>query len=133
MKDCNAKGNQHINFANQVEEANVFFAQCRMTTIEKASTIWYIDSGCSNDMTAHESLLININISFKGRVKMGNGNLLDTVGSGALFIESKKGKRYIREVMLVLRLNENLLSAGQMIEHKYFLLFGDSMVEIYDD
>ncbi|KAM2938262.1 hypothetical protein FF1_038075 [Malus domestica] len=117
VKDCNAKGNQQVNFANKVEETNVFFAHCRMATIEKASTIWYID----------------INTSFQGKVKMGNRNLVDTVGRGALVIKNKKGKRYIREMMLVLALDENLLSIGQMIEHMYLLLFGDSMVEIYDD
>lgn len=35
--------------------------------------------------------------------------------------------------MLVPGLDENLLSVGQMIIHGYFLLFGDSMVEIFDD
>ena len=28
---------------------------------------------------------------------------------------------------------ENLLSVGQMMEHGYFLLFGGTVVEIYDD
>ncbi|CAL2235091.1 unnamed protein product [Prunus armeniaca] len=35
--------------------------------------------------------------------------------------------------MLVPGLDENLLSVGQMVEHGYYLVFGDSMVEIYDD
>ncbi|CAL8112734.1 unnamed protein product [Prunus armeniaca] len=35
--------------------------------------------------------------------------------------------------MLVPGLDENLLCAGQMIEHGYCLVFGDSTVEIYDD
>lgn len=60
--------------------------------------------------------------------------MVDAVGRGTLVIETKKGKRYIREVIiLVPRLDENLLSRGQMIEYMYFLLFGDSMLEICDD
>ena len=35
--------------------------------------------------------------------------------------------------MLVPGLDENLLSVGQMMEHGYFLLFGGTVVEIYDD
>ncbi|KAI5344181.1 hypothetical protein L3X38_012058 [Prunus dulcis] len=35
--------------------------------------------------------------------------------------------------MIVPRLDENLLSVGQMIEHGYWLVFGDSMVNIYVD
>ncbi|CAL9009258.1 unnamed protein product [Prunus brigantina] len=43
------------------------------------------------------------------------------------------GKRYIKEVMLVSGLKENLLSVGQMMEHGYFLIFRDSKADIYDD
>ncbi|CAL8175260.1 unnamed protein product [Prunus armeniaca] len=35
--------------------------------------------------------------------------------------------------MLVPGLDENLLSVGQMVEHGYYLVFGSSMVEIFDD
>ncbi|CAL2227983.1 unnamed protein product [Prunus armeniaca] len=42
-------------------------------------------------------------------------------------------KRYIKEVLLVSGLKENLLCVGQMMEHEYFLFFGDNKAEIYDD
>lgn len=43
------------------------------------------------------------------------------------------GRRYIKEVMLVPGLKENLLCGNQMMEHGYVLLFGDDEMEIYDD
>ena len=64
---------------------------------------------------------------------MGNRALVQATGRGTLTIETKKGKRYIREVMLVPGLDQNLLSVGQIIEHGYFLLLGDDEVDIYDD
>lgn len=63
---------------------------------------------------------------------MGTENLVKAVGKGTLIIETKKGRRYIREVILVSRLYENLLNVGQMLEYGYFLL-GDYMLEIFDD
>ncbi|KAM1055261.1 hypothetical protein ACFX15_028303 [Malus domestica] len=84
-------------------------------------------------MTAHESLLIDIDTNFIGKVKMGDGNIVKATGRGTLVINTKKGRRCIREVMLVPGLDENLLSVGQMMEHGYFLLFGGTVVEIYDD
>ena len=48
-------------------------------------------------------------------------------------VDTKLGRRYIKEVMLVSGLKENLLSVGQMMEHGYFLIFGDNKAEIYDD
>lgn len=76
---------------------------------------------------------IDLDITFTGRVKMVNGYIVDVVGTGTLIRDTKKGKRYIREVMLVSSLEENLLNVGQMMEHGYFLLFGDDVAEIYDD
>lgn len=55
------------------------------------------------------------------------------VGKGYLVVETKQGKRYIKEVMLVPGLKENLLSVGQMMEHGCYLVFGGNKVSIYDD
>ncbi|KAM2467223.1 hypothetical protein PS1_009053 [Malus domestica] len=132
MKDCRSKNVQQVKCANQVEqEANVL---CAFNgKVERNNEVWYIDSGCSNHMTAHESLLIDIDTNFTGKVKMGDGNIVKATGRGTLVINTKKGRRCIREVMLVPGLDENLLSVGQMMEHGYFLLFGGTVVEIYDD
>ncbi|CAL2253622.1 unnamed protein product [Prunus armeniaca] len=69
----------------------------------------------------------------KAKVQVGTGVLVDVAGKGTLVIETTKGKRYIKEVMLVPGLAENLLSVGQMTDHGYFLLFGDCKVDIFDD
>ncbi|KAM0988950.1 hypothetical protein ACFX2A_013056 [Malus domestica] len=133
-KDCNPRRNQVVNYAHRAEEeeVNVFYA-CSVAKTENKRGIWYIDSGCSNHMTAYESLLINIDRSFNCRVKMGNGQLVEATGKGTLVLETKGGRRFIKDVILVPGLDENLLSVGQMIAHGYFLLFGDNMVEIFDD
>ncbi|XP_050111879.1 uncharacterized protein LOC126590470 [Malus sylvestris] len=100
MKDCRSKFVQEVNSANQVEEeANVLCAFS--AKVEKNNEVWYIDSGCSNHMTAHESLLIDIDTNFIGKVKMGDGNIVKATGRGTLVINTKKGRRCIRDVMLV--------------------------------
>ena len=40
-------------------------------------------------MTAHESLLINIDTGFTGKVKMGDGNIVKATGRGTLVIETR--------------------------------------------
>ncbi|KAM2369740.1 hypothetical protein ACFXTH_047137 [Malus domestica] len=64
---------------------------------------------------------------------MGTGDLVQLIGKGILVIEMKGVTRYIKEVMIVPGLDENLLSVGQMVEHGYWLVFGDYMVDIYGD
>ncbi|XP_070677935.1 uncharacterized protein [Malus domestica] len=132
MRDCRSKNVQQVNCANQVEEkANVLCAFS--AKVEKNNEVWYIDSGYSNHMTAHESLLIDLDINFTGKMKMGDGNIVKATGRGTLVMNTKKGRICIREVMLVPGLDENLLSVGQMMEHGYLILFGGTVVKIYDD
>ncbi|CAL2265939.1 unnamed protein product [Prunus armeniaca] len=80
-----------------------------------------------------EDLLVDIDRKVTAKVEMGTGQLVDVTGKGTLVVETKVGKRYIKEIMLVPGLKENLLSVGQMIEHGYYLVFGDHKVEIYND
>ncbi|CAL8998661.1 unnamed protein product [Prunus brigantina] len=84
-------------------------------------------------MTSHASLLVDVDTKITAKVKMGTGDLVQASGKGTLIIDTKSGPRHIKEVMLVPGLDENLLSVGQMVEHGYYLVFGSSMVEIFDD
>ncbi|XP_020412758.1 uncharacterized protein LOC109947243 [Prunus persica] len=112
------------------ERTNMFYASHSLSKPTDFG-VWYVDSRCSNHMTSHESLLSNIDRSLKCKMKIGIGELVQASGKRTHVIELKNGPRYIQEVMIVLGLDENLLSVGQMIEHGYWLLFGDSMVNIY--
>ncbi|XP_068319549.1 uncharacterized protein [Pyrus communis] len=124
---------QQVNLAHQVEEAvNLFYAN-HFGEVEKMIDVWYIDSGCSNHMTSKEYLLVDIDRNVKAKVQVGTGVLVKVAGKWTLVIETMKGRRYIKEVMFIPGLAENLLSVGQMNEHGYFLLFGDYRVDVFDD
>ncbi|CAL2234203.1 unnamed protein product [Prunus armeniaca] len=132
-KDCKGKPDQAANYASHKEkEGNMFYA-CHAAAIVKNNGVWYVDSACSNHITSQASLLVNIDTKVTAKVKMGTGDLVQATGKGTLVINTKSGPRYIKEVMLVPGLDENLLSVGKMVEHGYYLDFGNSMVEIFDD
>ncbi|KAI5319434.1 hypothetical protein L3X38_039142 [Prunus dulcis] len=135
IKDCDQanKAGKVENIANQVTEPATMFYACHSATIGKNMNTWYVDSACSNHMTSHESLLVNIDKNVKCRVKMGTSDLVQSTGKGNLVIEMQGVTRYIKEVMIVPGLDENLLSVGQMVEHGYWLVFGDNVVDIYGD
>ncbi|KAM1444316.1 hypothetical protein ACFX2I_040480 [Malus domestica] len=80
-------------------------------------------------MTSREDLLVNIDKNVKAKVQVGIGVLVEVAGKVTLVIEIMKGRRYIKEVILIPSLAENLLSVGQMTEHSYFLLFIPSLAE----
>ncbi|XP_020410264.1 uncharacterized protein LOC109946525 [Prunus persica] len=132
-KDCRGKSAQTANYAAHNEEEDTMFYACHSAAVVQNNDVWYVDSACSNHMTSHESLMVNVDTNVTAKVKMGTGDLVQATGKGTLVIDTKFGPRYIKEVMLVPGLDENLLSVGQMVEHGYFLVFGKSMVEIFDD
>ncbi|CAL2255248.1 unnamed protein product [Prunus armeniaca] len=132
-RECTAgKSVQKANCANQVEViGNLFYANC--ATIEaNPNGDWYIDSGCSNHMTNNVDLLVDVRTNVAGHVQMPTGVLVKVAGMGSLIIETTNGRKYIREVMYLPGLRENLLSVGQMDEHGYFLVFGDEMCKMFD-
>ncbi|CAL2266202.1 unnamed protein product [Prunus armeniaca] len=134
IKDCESnKSEKHANLASKVTEPATMFYACHSATIGRNVNVWYVDSACSNHMTAHESLLIDIDRNVNCKVKMGTGDLVQSIGKGTLAIDVQGVTRYIREVMIVPGLDENLLSVGQMIAHGHWLVFGDNEVKVYED
>ncbi|KAK3013692.1 hypothetical protein RJ639_008602 [Escallonia herrerae] len=70
--------------------------------------------------------------TFKSHVKLGNGALVEAKGKGTIGVQTNDGSRFIRDVLLVPELDQNLLSVGQLLEHGYKLDFlGDGCI-IYD-
>ncbi|KAM1185510.1 hypothetical protein ACFX2G_015112 [Malus domestica] len=114
------------------EETSMFFA-CYSATMIKNEHVWFIDSGCNNHMTSYKSLLIYVGGSVNTMIKMGNGQIVQAIEKSTLVIETKNKTRYIKEVMLVPGLDENLLSVSHVVQHVYFLLFVDDMVAIFED
>ncbi|XP_068344294.1 uncharacterized protein [Pyrus communis] len=98
----------------------------------KVNVNWYIDSGCSNHMTGNVNLLVDVRTNVAGKVQMSTCDILNVAGMRSLVIDTTKGRKYIREVMYLPRLKENLLSVGQMDEHGYYLLFGGKMCSVFD-
>ncbi|CAL8992640.1 unnamed protein product [Prunus brigantina] len=77
-------------------------------------------------------LLVDVRTNITGKVQMPTGDLVNVVGMGSLVVDTNNGRKYVREVMYLPGLKENLLSVGQMDEHGYFLVFGDGMCSLYD-
>ncbi|KAM1032295.1 hypothetical protein ACFX2I_035891 [Malus domestica] len=132
-KECTAgKVIQKANCTNQMEmTGNLFYANSAIAET-KVNGEWYIDSGCSNHMTGNVDLLVDMKTNVAGKVQMPTGVLVNVAGMGSLEIETNRGKKYIREVMYLPGLKENLLSVGQMDEHGYYLVFGGHMCTVFD-
>ncbi|XP_021802229.1 uncharacterized protein LOC110746324 [Prunus avium] len=84
----------------EVTTGTMFYA-CHASSIASSKSVWFVDSACSNHMTSQQSLLINLDMSVTCKVKMGTGDLVQATGKGTLVVETRKGKRYMNEVLLI--------------------------------
>ncbi|XP_060959353.1 uncharacterized protein LOC133030579 [Cannabis sativa] len=129
-KTCRLKKSHQANLSEETKDENNLFYVCQ-AAIEEGKDTWYLDSGCSNHMTKNEGIFCSLDRS-KTKVKIGNGDFMEAVGKGTIAIDTKKGKRYIKDVLLVPNIDQNLLSVGQMIEKRYSLHFEGDSCTIYD-
>lgn len=130
-KDCRYKNNQPANYSEEKEEnEHLLFAFQALTQEDK---LWFIDSGCSNHMASNEASFSSLDTSVKTKIKMENGDLVETKGKRIVAISTKKGTKFMKDVLLVPSLNQNLLCVGQMMENGYSLGFKNSLCKIYDE
>ncbi|KAL5567627.1 hypothetical protein UlMin_024202 [Ulmus minor] len=128
-KYCRLKRNHQANFSEEKEGNYLFHVSQNIN--EETKDVWFLDSGCSNHMTKDEIIFCNID-KIKTKVKIGNGEFVEAIGKGTIAVDTKQGKRYISEVLLVLNIAQNLLSVGQMVEKGYSLHFEGNSYTIYD-
>ncbi|CAJ2673367.1 unnamed protein product [Trifolium pratense] len=138
-KNCYSKNKHQANFVEEQEcekdqhdyEQHLFYAT--QDSNDELSRNWYLDSGCSNHMAKDESIFKDIDDSVKVKVRLGNGTVVESKGKCTVMVETKKGTRFIKDVLLVPNLKENLLSIGQMMEKGYTLHFEGDTCSIYDN
>ncbi|XP_075080569.1 uncharacterized protein LOC142166057 [Nicotiana tabacum] len=76
--------------ANQHQEEQLFIATCFASN--SSSESWLIDSGCTNHMSNDQELFQELDRYVIGKVRIGNGDLLDAKGRGIVVIESLTDK-----------------------------------------
>lgn len=90
---------------------------------EETNSVWLIDSGCTNHMTADLSIFCSLDKSYKSRVKIGNGDFVKVEGKGAIAVDTRAGTKTLHDVLYVPNINQNLVSVGQLLESGYSLFF----------
>ncbi|KAF5458969.1 hypothetical protein F2P56_022961, partial [Juglans regia] len=84
---CDTRTINKLTIQKKKENEHLFFA-CQALTQEE--NIWFIDSGCSNHMATDEAIFTDLDTSIKAKVKMGNGELVESRGKGTVAISTKK-------------------------------------------
>jgi len=101
-------------------------------TAEVNNSAWLIDSGCTNHMTADLSLFKDLDKSYMSKVRIGNGEYVKVEGKGAIEVETMSGTKTLKNVLYVPKINQNLVSVGQLLESGYSIFFNNGVCDIKD-
>ena len=105
---------------DQHQEEQLFVASCFSSS--SSSDDWLLDSGCTKHMSFDESLFNKVNKSEVSKVRIGNGQYKESVA-----IKGSAGIKLIYDVLLVPKIDQNLLSVGQLLEKGYSVVFKNKM------
>jgi hypothetical protein len=83
-------------------------------------------------MTADLSLFKDLDKSYLSKVRIGNGDFVKVEGKGAIAVETLSGTKILKNVLYVPKINQNLVSVGQLIESGYSIVFNDGVCDIKD-
>ena len=84
-------------------------------------------------MTPELSYFKELDQSYKSKVKIGNGDLVDVKGKGVVAVETPTDIKYISYVLFVPEISQSLLSVGQMLEKNYSLHFQKMSCTVVDN
>jgi hypothetical protein len=94
---------------------------------------WYLDTGCSNHMTANRDWLTNFDPSKKSSIKLANSSKVAAQGTGNIVVRGNNGvKVIIRDVFYVPEMNCNLLSIGQLAEKGFSVAIEGDSLKLFD-
>jgi hypothetical protein len=84
---------------------------------DDTSEVWYLDNGASNHMTRDRHKFIELDENFTGKVRFGDGSVVDIQGIGCIVFQWKTGVQWVlRDVYYIPRLKTSLISLGQLTE-----------------
>ena len=89
---------QQANFVEKSknEEESLFMASHVENASNKSS--WFIDSGCMSHMSHNELLFHTLDKSFKAKLRMENGEIVDSHGKGSASFQTTQGSKLIHDV-----------------------------------
>jgi len=83
-------------------------------------------------MTNDKSLFMQLEKSSFSKARIGNREYILVKGKGIIAIEGNSGIKHILDVIFIPKIDQNLLSVGQLIEKGYLVVFKDKYCLISD-
>ncbi|GKV47387.1 hypothetical protein SLEP1_g54294 [Rubroshorea leprosula] len=119
----------------QEEDDSEYHALLMVTSTNEASNYhtWFLDTGCTNHMCGKKEFFVDLDESYRSKVKFADESTVPVMGKGRILIKLKNGDHnYISDVFYVPDMKSNLLSLSQLLERGYNMLLCDNQLSIFD-
>ena len=97
----------------------------------KQEDAWFLDLGCSNDMSGDRAMFSELDERFQHVVKLGNTTKMNVIGKGSVKLLLNGVNHVVVEVYYISKLRNNLLSIGQLQERGLAILIQGGICKIY--
>lgn len=96
---------------------------------------WLLDSGATSHSASEINLFCEIDLNYRERVKVANGQVVDAVGRGTIQLKltNKSGKITnvkMENVLYVPELKGNFISVGKLTKNGFTVIFTENIFEI---
>ena len=96
--------------------------------------MWYLDTSASGHMTGGRELICDLNDSYKGTVRFGDGSKISIEGKGKIILNSKDNTHItLKNVLYTPSLKANILSLGRLDEEGYDICLHKGFLTIHDN
>lgn len=101
--------------AEEKEVSNLFMAECEEEE-ERTTSVWLVDSGCSNHMSGAREMFKDLDETQKITIRLGDDKEILVQGRGMVSLAAYEGRtKLLHDVQYVSGLAHNLLSVGQLL------------------
>ncbi|XP_049349070.1 uncharacterized protein LOC125813644 [Solanum verrucosum] len=102
------------------EEDEVSLLMVSQSSEEYHTSLWYLDTGCSNYLSGEKSAFSELDETFHTTVKFGDDYCIAVKGKGKVKLQTKSSSmKIISDVFFTPDLKNNLISVGQLQENGY--------------
>jgi hypothetical protein len=96
---------------------------------DSTGEIWYLNNGVSNHITRDWLKFKDIDQTFTGKVRFGDGSTVEIQGKGTIVFQGRTGDQWVlRDVYFIPKLRANLISLGQLIEIGHRVVMDDDEI-----
>ena len=96
--------------------------------------MWYLDTCASGHMTGGRELICDLDNSYKGTVRFGDGSKISIERKGKIILNSKDNTHItLKNVLYTPSLKANILSLGRLDEEGYDIRLHKGFLNIYDN